>query len=116
MAKLYDEADVYLNAPNIDNMPNSILEAAACGLPVVTTDAGGIPYIVRNDATALIAPCDDDAALAAAAIRFFEEPDLAIRLADAARAEVVERYTWRTVEIVWMDSYRGVMRRGGTRP
>jgi len=115
MAKLYDDADVYLNTPNIDNMPNSILEAAACGLPIVTTDAGGIPYIVRNDATALIVPGDDDAALAAAAMRLFEEPGLARGLADAARAEIVERYTWRTVESSWMDSYRRVMQRGGTR-
>ena len=114
MAKLYDEADVYLNAPDIDNMPNSILEAAACGLPIVTSDAGGIPYIVRNGVTALLIPRDDDAGLAAAAIRLFEEPDLASRLAAAARAEVLNRYTWPTVEAGWMDKYR-LVARGETR-
>jgi L-malate glycosyltransferase len=109
MAKLYDEADVYLNAPNIDNMPSSILEAATCGLPIVTSDAGGIPYIVRDGATALLTACDDDAALAAAATRLFEEPGLASRLAAAARGEVLDRYTWQAVETRWMETYRLVV-------
>jgi glycosyltransferase involved in cell wall biosynthesis len=106
MAALYGEAEVYLNAPNIDNMPTSILEAAACGLPIVTSDAGGIPYIVHNEVTALLVPRNDDAALAASALRLFEEPGLAHRLAAAARAEVLERYVWPAVEIGWLDVYR----------
>jgi glycosyltransferase involved in cell wall biosynthesis len=110
MATLYDDADVYLNSPDIDNMPNSILEAAACGLPIVTSDAGGIPYIVRNGVTALLTPRNDDAALAAAAMRVLEEPGLASRLATAARAEVLERYVWPAVELGWMETYRRVAR------
>jgi glycosyltransferase involved in cell wall biosynthesis len=114
MATLYDEADVYLNAPDIDNMPNSILEAAACGLPIVTSDAGGIPYIVRNGVSALLVPRNDDAALAAAAMRLFEEPDLASRLAATARAEVLLRYIWPAAEAGWMEMYR-LAARGETR-
>lgn len=110
MAMLYDEVDVYLSAPDIDNMPNSILEAAACGLPIVSSDVGGIPYILRHGVTALLIPRDDDAALAAAAIRLLEEPGLAPRLVAAARAEVLNRYTWPAVEIGWMDTYRLVTR------
>lgn len=110
MATLYDEAEVYLNSPNIDNMPNSLLEASACGLPIVSSDAGGIPYIVRNEVTALLTPRNDDAALAASAIRLFTEPDLAGRLAAAARAEVIQRYVWSAVEIGWMNSYRAADR------
>ena len=106
MAELYDEADVYLNAPNLDNMPNSILEAAACGLPIVSSDAGGIPYIVKTEVTALLCSVNDDAALAAAAIRLFNEPGLASRLALAARAEVLQRYVWPAVELAWTEAYR----------
>jgi glycosyltransferase involved in cell wall biosynthesis len=87
-------------------MPNSILEAAACGLPIVTSDAGGIPYIVRDGITALLTPRNDDAALADAAVRLLEEPELASRLAAAARAEVLQRYIWPAVELGWMDAYR----------
>src|SRR2546429_6888166 len=59
MPGVYDAADVYLNAPDIDNMPGSILEAFASGLPVVTTDAGGIPYMVRDGENGLIVPRGD---------------------------------------------------------
>jgi glycosyltransferase involved in cell wall biosynthesis len=111
MARLYDEADVYLNAPDVDNMPNSILEAAACGLPIVSSDAGGIPFIVRDGVSALLRPRGDDAALAAAALRLFDEPGLASRLAAAARAEVLRRYTWPAAEAGWIETYRLAARR-----
>jgi len=108
MAEVYDEADVYLNASSIDNMPNSILEAFAAGLPVVTTDAGGIPYIVAHERDGLMVACGDDAALAAAALRLLRNPDLAVRLADEARRECVARYRWDVVRDAWVSLYRHV--------
>ena len=105
MATLYDNADVYLNTPDIDNMPNSILEASACGLPIVTTDAGGIPYIVRHGVTALLVPRNDDVALAASVFRLFDEPGLALRLAEAAHTEIIDRYTWPAVQSGWKEVY-----------
>src|SRR5690606_21965536 len=59
MAALYRDADLMLNPSTVDNMPNSILEAYAAGVPVVSTDAGGIPYIARNEETALLVPAGD---------------------------------------------------------
>ncbi|MGH7713434.1 MAG: glycosyltransferase family 4 protein, partial [Gemmatimonadaceae bacterium] len=105
MAELYDSADVYLNAPSIDNMPNSIIEAYAAGLPIVTTDAGGIPYIVTHEQTGLIVACDDDAAIAAAALRLVREPGLALRLADAGRSECLTKYVWPAVRDEWTRLY-----------
>lgn len=113
MGTVYDEADVYLNSPNIDNMPGSILEAFAAGLPVVSTEAGGIPYIVRHGENGLLVPCDDDAALAAAALRMLREPGLAARLSRAARAECLERYVWPVVQREWVRLYQDVARRAG---
>ena len=105
MPKLYDKADVYLNTPEIDNMPNSILEAAACGLPIVTTKAGGIPYIIQHEVNGLLVSCNDDAAVADAALRLFNEPGLAYRLVKAAREEILCRYTWPAVEAKWVEVY-----------
>ncbi len=105
MAELYDAADVYLNAPSIDNMPNSIIEAYAAGLPIVTTDAGGIPYIVSHERTALMVATDDDAALANAALRTVREPELALRLADAGRNECLTKYVWPAVREEWTRLY-----------
>src|SRR5205085_8811916 len=65
----YAANDVFLNASRIDNQPLSILEAFACGLPVVTTNAGGIPDIVTNGETGFVVNIDDDRALADRAIK-----------------------------------------------
>lgn len=106
MAPMYDEADVYLNASNIDNMPLSILDAFAAALPVVSTKAGGIPYMVRDGETGLLVECDDDAALAAAALRLLDERGLALRLTRAAHAEVTGRWAWSAVRDDWARLYR----------
>lgn len=108
MAELYDAADVYLNAPSIDNMPNSIIEAYAAGLPIVTTDAGGIPYIVTHERTALVVGCDDDSALAASAVRLVRDPALALRLADAGRQDCLTKYVWPAVRDEWTRLYTRV--------
>lgn len=105
MPALYDRADVFLNSPNIDNMPNSIIEAYAAGLPVATTDAGGIPYILQHERTGLMVPSGDWQALAAAALRLVEEPGLAARLSDAGRAECVASYVWPAVAREWEALY-----------
>ena len=106
MGALYDRADIYLNSPNIDNMPGSIIEAYAAGLPVVTTDAGGIPYIVRHDETGLMVPSGDSDGMAAAALRLIREPGLAASLAGTAREECLSRYVWPAVEAEWLALYR----------
>lgn len=106
MSRLLDEADVMLNSPDIDNMPLSLLEAQAAGLPIATTSTGGIPFIVRHELTGLLVPPGDDEALAGAALRILSEPGLAQRLSLAARAECVARYSWAAVEAEWVRVYR----------
>ena len=105
MSELYAAADVYLNAPNIDNMPNSVIEAFAAGLPVVTTSAGGIPYIVTHEETGLMAEPDDHVALARHAQRVIVEPGLGCRLASRAREELLSKYTWPAVHDAWRNAY-----------
>lgn len=111
MPELYDRADIYLNTPRIDNMPNSILEAFASGTPIVTSDAGGIPYIVRHGETALMVPAGDHEAVARASLRLLDDPELASRLAVAGRREVQHRYTWDRVRRHWVDLYRQLAER-----
>ena len=60
MSELYNQADILVNASNIDNMPVSILEAQAMGLVVVSTNPGGIPYIIENGYTGLISEVNND--------------------------------------------------------
>jgi glycosyltransferase involved in cell wall biosynthesis len=86
-----------INASLVDNMPISILEALASGVPVVSTDAGGIPYLVEDGKTALLVPKKDPAAMAAAMLRILHNPDLYAKLRDNGLASL-ERYTWESVK------------------
>src|SRR5581483_5979249 len=81
MHDLYNAADIYLNGTNIDNMPGSLTECFASGLPVVTTNAGGIKYIATHEENALLVECNDHVAMADAALRLLEDQSLAARLA-----------------------------------
>ena len=109
MKQLYDEAEIYLMSPNIDNMPGSILECYACGLPFVSTAAGGVSFIVDNGRTGLLVPVNDHQAMAVAALRLLEEPGLAAGLTAAGLAEC-ERYKGPQVAAQWAALYRELVR------
>jgi L-malate glycosyltransferase len=105
MPALYDWADVFLNAPNIDNMPSSVIECFAAGLPVASTEAGGIPYVVTDGETGLLVPLNDDDALARAALRLVRESGLSQRLTANALIEVRHKYVWSAVRDRWAAIY-----------
>jgi glycosyltransferase involved in cell wall biosynthesis len=104
----YDAADIYLNGSNIDNMPGSIIESFAAGLPVVTTEAGGIPYIVTDGETGLLVPCNDHEAMASCAIRLLEDEALAAKIAHQAHEEC-RKYNWDAVRSEWVGLYHGLV-------
>ena len=101
----YEQADIYLNGSEIDNQPLSILEAFACGLPIVTTDAGGIPYMVSNGETGFVVNCGDHEAIAARALQLLEQPGLAESITAKAREEC-PRYSWDAVGDEWVKLYQ----------
>ncbi|HYG34037.1 MAG TPA: glycosyltransferase family 4 protein, partial [Clostridia bacterium] len=77
--------DVFLNTTNFDNTPVSVIEAMACGLPVVSTNVGGIPYLLKHEETAVLVPPDDANAMTQACVRLMQEPDLAARIVNKGR-------------------------------
>ena len=108
MAVLYRDAHLMLNASRVDNMPNAVLEALASGLPVVSTRAGGIPFMVKDGHTAMLVAVDDAAAMAAAAIEVLENQDLRWQLVAAGLAEV-RRYQWSTVRDTLLATYTEII-------
>jgi glycosyltransferase involved in cell wall biosynthesis len=107
--RYYAEADIYVQTPDIDNMPSSVLEAYASGCAVVATNAGGVPAILADGVQGLLVNCDDHEAAAARIVRLLEDPALARRLTLAAR-ESCEAYRWHTVRARWVALYRGLAR------
>lgn len=101
---LYAQADAMLNPSTVDNMPNSVLEALACGLPVISTNVGGVPYIVRHGETALLVPPGEPDAMAEAIRELKNDAVLRRSLREKGLAEI-EQYSWPRVRQQWLDLY-----------
>lgn len=108
MAALLRRATIAINPSLVDNMPNSVLEALASGVPVVSTDVGGVPFIVQHEASAWLVPPRDPEAMAAALLRLLDDPALAGRLARAG-LDVARRYSWSAVAPMLAGHYRSML-------
>jgi glycosyltransferase involved in cell wall biosynthesis len=104
IAAAYEAHDIYLQSPDIDNMPLSVLEAFASGLPVVSTGVGGVPVMLTHGEHGLLAPPNDHRALATHVLRLLDDPAMARRLACAARA-TCDAFTWSHVRRQWLRVY-----------
>lgn len=109
IASVYDAADIFLNGSEIDNQPLSILEAFSCGLPIVTTDAGGIPDIVQDGRTGMVVSRGDYAEMAKRAMALLNDPALANELIQQGRLEC-QKYSWEAVRDAWFAVYLGLVR------
>lgn len=107
ISALYGDADLMLNPSTVDNMPNSMLEAFAAGVPVVSTNVGGIPHIARDGETALLVPPRSPSAMAEAAYRVLTDRALSTRLRNRGLEEA-QRYTWTEVRNAWLSLYRSL--------
>ncbi len=104
----YQDADIYLQTPDIDNMPSSVLEAFASGCAVVSTDAGGVPAILTDNVHGLLVPCGDARAAGDAVLRLLDDQRFTRHLTDAALASCA-RYQWSTVRAQWVRLYRSLV-------
>ncbi len=108
MAALYRGADLMLNPSTVDNMPNSVLEALASGVAVISTNVGGVPFLVEDGKTALLVPPGSPQAMADAMLRLAASPELASRLR-AAGLHYVQQYAWPGVRPRLLEVYRAVI-------
>jgi glycosyltransferase involved in cell wall biosynthesis len=101
-------ADIFLNTNRIDNMPVSVVEACAMGLPVVATNVGGIPQLLTDGETALLVPDDDDEAMAAASLRLLHDAALASQLSQNGR-KLASLSSWEQVRPQWERLFASVL-------
>jgi L-malate glycosyltransferase len=108
IGKAYANADIFVNASSLDNMPVSVIEAFACGTPVVSTAPEGMTYLVDQERTGLLSPVGEAESLAENILRLLRDRELSSRLASKAYEES-QRYCWTAVREQWLTAYRTLM-------
>lgn len=97
---LLSTGDIFLNTATADNSPVSVLEAMASGLDIVSTNVGGMTYLIENEREGILVPPRDANAMAAAVTRLLSEPGLGARLSANSRKKA-EPHDWNAVLPLW---------------
>jgi glycosyltransferase involved in cell wall biosynthesis len=90
---LYRAADVFVQPSHVEGMSNALLEAMACGLPVVATTVGAAPQMIEDGVDGLLVPPGDSDALGKALERLLEDADLRQAMGRRAGESVRSRYS-----------------------
>jgi glycosyltransferase involved in cell wall biosynthesis len=106
MPGLLAGADIVALPSYREGLPKSLIEAAACGRPLVATDVPGCREVVTDGVDGLVVPARDAAALARAIARLEDDPALAARLGEAARAKALAEYDERCIVAHTLEVYR----------
>ncbi|WMI69865.1 glycosyltransferase family 4 protein [Mangrovimonas sp. YM274] len=98
--QLAKEYNVFINTTNFDNTPVSVIEAMALGLPIVSTDVGGMPYLINHGVSGLLVPPNDVYAMVGAIEQVYGHSTLREDLVRNARTVVAE-FDWEMVKQRW---------------
>lgn len=111
LRNIYNAADVLVHPAIAENLPNTVLEAAACGLPSVAFDSGGTKDVVRHMHTGYLAPAEDVDALAMGIETMLGEKQLRKRMAAACRKLIEEEYTLDLQASRYLELYAAILGR-----
>jgi glycosyltransferase involved in cell wall biosynthesis len=104
-----NKGDIFLNTSRVDSFSVTVLEAMACGLGVVSTNVGGVPFLIEDEASGLLVPPDDEYAMTEAVRRLLDSPELTSRLSAEARRRA-ERFDRAAVFARWQEIFRSAIR------
>jgi glycosyltransferase involved in cell wall biosynthesis len=105
MASYYRAADVYVHAARAENLPLTIIEAMACGTPIVASDVGGVGELVVEGVTGTLVPSRDSDALASAVMALLDDADRRVAFGEAAAQRVLEHFTLEKQADAYLDLY-----------
>jgi glycosyltransferase involved in cell wall biosynthesis len=100
--------DIFVMSSVTEGLGTSLLDAMACGKPIVATTAGGMPEVVEDGATGLLVPPRDHQAMAAAIVTLLTSPDLRARMGAAGLARVRARFSVERMVQDTLEIYRRV--------
>jgi glycosyltransferase involved in cell wall biosynthesis len=105
--QILTESDILLNTNDNDNMPNSILEAFYYGIPVISTNVGGIPYIAKHEETALLVEKGDYNDIAKQIVRLLEDNKIKDKLIKNAK-KYVRSFQWCYIKDKWIETFNSL--------
>lgn len=115
LTECYQAADVYLHAAKADTFPTTVIEALACGVPVVATAVGGIPEQISEGETGFLVPAGDAAALAERLTCLAQSSELVRAMAAAASRDAADRFSLERMMSNYVQLYWEVIeQRAGT--
>lgn len=94
--------NLFINTTDFDNMPVSVIEAMALGLPIISTDVGGIPYLLEHKKDGILVQPNDIEDMAKQIVNLCQNPNEAKELAYMARKKA-EGFDWQVVKHYWLD-------------
>ena len=100
--KLSESYDIFINTTNVDNMPVSVIEAMSMGLPVVSTNVGGLPYLIEHEHDGLLVNKADAVGMVNEIKRLLSDSELANKLSVNARKKS-ESFDWMKVKDLWIS-------------
>ncbi len=109
LENVYPAMDIFVLSSLREGSPNVLLEAMACGLPVVATSVGGVPELIDDDVEGLLIPPGDSDALAGAFRRLAADPSLRHRLGQAARKRVERELTLERMVVKHQELYERLL-------
>jgi len=113
LARHYRAADLAVHPARAEVLGLSIIEALACGIPVVASAVGGIPEVIEPGSNGLLFPAEDSAALAAHIESLLEDRDLRERLGTFASQDAARRFSLTAQADAYLDYYEDI--RSGSR-
>jgi len=109
-ALAFSETDIFLNTNRTDNMPVSVVEACACGMPVVSTNVGGLPFLISHGENGLLVENEKTSEMVAAVKSLLENSELAQKLSRGGRI-LAERAGWAAVRRDWENLFAIVLKK-----
>jgi glycosyltransferase involved in cell wall biosynthesis len=105
----FSAADVYLNTNRVDNMPVSVIEARALGLPVVATNVGGLPYLIGHGENGLLVADDDVESMVENVKLLLDNTDLVAKISLNGR-KLAEESDWKAVRCEWDKIFSALLK------
>jgi glycosyltransferase involved in cell wall biosynthesis len=115
VAQYYQAANVYVHPARVDTFPNTVLEALACGTPVVATAVGGIPEQILDGETGFLIPPGDTRAMTEAIVALLSDEKLGISLGRNAARDAVKRFDLKRQMGDYLTWYQEILEQPGVR-